>query len=639
MKRYLIISLVAVGLFLGNWAGVDSTSQSVYAAPLAPSVCNLTGARIQRSAPAVGNLDTDSDKEIVIGGSDGMLYAINPDCSAVPGWPRQVNNYFVPPVVSAQSATQDIESTPALADIDNDGWLEVIVTVGWMPQFHQNGGVIVFEHTGAVKPGWPKVSLDVNGAGPDFWDPDGFADGVFSTPAVGDVNGDNVPEIVYGSYDKCMYVWEPDGTPAAGWWDTVLDQPARCMVDTIWSSPSLVDLNGDGIKDIVIGMDSNPTYAGGSVWAFTGNNTELWHVETTQIIQSATAVGDINGDGYPEIVVGTGTYYPQGYLGYTDGHKVYAFDRFGNDLPGWPQATGDNMYASPSLADLDNDGKLEILIGEGSEPDFAATGRKLHIFRYDGSDFPGYPRTIKRSNPWTGGGAQDSAGMPYVPIVADYDNNGVKDVFIVHTGSWGISVFPYNNADAVDPAKYVSNNTLISAPLVDNLYNDSRLYMVIGGAISSTDDHGAVYIWQLSNTSSGVRPWPMARYNTQRTGNYPRLAALGISRSSLFLLHQSGTSSSERATLYVSNSGDGSFTWSIASKPSRVTISPASGGPNQMMTITVDTTGLGNGTHPLGNIVINATAPGQTVLNAPQSIPVTLWVGQVKRVHLPMVLK
>ena len=58
-----------------------------------------------------------------------------------------------------------------------------------------------------------------------------------------------------------------------------------------------------------------------------------------------------------------------------------------------------------------------------------------------------------------------------------------------------------------------------------------------------------------------------------------------------------------------------------------------------MMTIIVDTTGLGNGTHPLGTIVITATAPGQTVLNAPQSIPVTLWVGQVKRVHLPMVLK
>jgi Tfp pilus tip-associated adhesin PilY1 len=130
---------------------------------------------------------------------------------------------------------------------------------------------------------------------------------------VGDINGDNVPEIVYGGFDKCMYVWEPDGTPAAGWWNTIQNRPARCMVDTIWSSPSLADLNGDGVKDIVIGTDSNQTYAGGSVWAFTGNNTKLWRVETTQIIQSAPAVGDINGDGYPEIVVGTGTYYPQGY--------------------------------------------------------------------------------------------------------------------------------------------------------------------------------------------------------------------------------------------------------------------------------------------------------------------------------------
>jgi hypothetical protein len=105
----------------------------------------------------------------------------------------------------------------------------------------------------------------------------------------------------------------------------------------------------------------------------------------------------------------------------------------------------------------------------------------------------------------------------------------------------------------------------------------------------------------------------------------------------LFLVQQSGTSGSERTTLYVSNSGDGSFSWSIASQPAGVTISPASGGSDQTLTVTFDGAGLSNGTHPLGNIVISASAPGQTVLNAPQSIPVTVWIGQVQRAYLPLI--
>jgi len=131
----------------------------------------------------------------------------------------------------------------------------------------------------------------------------------------------------------------------------------------------------------------------------------------------------------------------------------------------------------------------------------------------------------------------------------------------------------------------------------------------------------------------------MSRRDANRTGAYPRQASLAVSNSSLYLLHQTGTTGSERASLYISSSGDDSFTWSITSKPSRVTVSPATGSPNQLLTITVDTAGLANGSHLLGNIVIDATASGQTVLNVPQSIPVTLWVGQVKHNYLPMTRK
>ncbi len=636
MKHHLMIAMILGGVALGAWLGVvPQPIQADSTAAVTPTICTLSGALIRRAGPAVGDLDHDGVHEIVVAGSDGMVYALNPDCSPVSGWPKQVNDYFVPPLVQAKSATQDIESTPVLADIDADGWLEVIVAVGFMPQDHTNGGLIVFEHNGVVKAGWPKISLDRHGAGDPPWNPDGFADGVFTTPAVGDVDGDGQPEIVYGGFDKCVYVWHGDGSPAAGWWDTVNNLPARCLDDTVWSSAALVDLDGDGIKDIVLGTDVHPQYVGGSVWALKGNNTILWIVYTTQTIQSSPAVGDINDDGYPEIVVGTGTTYPQGYMGYTDGYKVYAFDRFGNNLPGWPQVTNANMFASPALADLDGDGKLEILIGGGAEGDFA-TDRCLYVWRHTGQSFPGYPVTVKRAVLWSSG--QVPAGLPYVPIVADYDSNGVLDVFIVSTGAWGVSAFPYNNPGALDPTKYLSNNQLFAPPLITNLYGDHRLHMIVGGA-TATGANGAVYIWKLSDASSGARPWPMARRDSNRTGAVPRPARLEISAQALYLLHQTGTTSPAHATLNISNGGDEAFSWSVTSKPAGVTVSPLSGTANQTVWISVTTTGKPNGANAIGNITISATSSGQVAMNSPRSVPVTLWIGEVKHIYLPLALK
>jgi hypothetical protein len=593
--------------------------------------CDLPHARIGRSSPAVGDLDDDGVKEIVVGGSDGYVYAINPDCSPVAGWPKQVNDYFVP------SPTQDVESSPVLADIDGDNRLEVIVTVGWMPQMHQNGGAIVFEHDGTVKSGWPQATLDVHGGGAyPYWEPDGYSDGVFSTPAIGDIDGDEEPDIVYGGFDKCIYAWHADGTPVDGWWNTTYDVPARCMPDTIWSSPALVDLDGDWVLDIVIGTDVHPLYAGGSVWAFKGDNTELWHTDTTQTMMSSPAVGDINDDGYPEIVIGTGNYYPQGYLG-VDGHKVYAFDRFGNNLPGWPRPTAGDMYASPSLADLDGDGTLEIMIGCGTEvhydPSFPGFCNYLYAWNHDGTTVPNYPTTIRRANPWPAG--ESPTGMPYGPVLVDYDDNGEIDVFLVEAGSWGISIFQHDTPGTVDISHY-SDNTLQSSPVVDNLYGNNIMYLVAAGANSS--NKAAIYIWDLSSSAGGARPWPMFRQNSERTGRYRMPARLASRPESLYVMHQYGEPGPEQKTIWLANGGDEDYDWVAAEGIGRVTLTPTSSTyeTQKQISVEISTSGLGPGTYDLGDITITATTDGKPIVGSPVVIPVTLYVGDVYEVYLPL---
>jgi hypothetical protein len=65
---------------------------------------------------------------------------------------------------------------------------------------------------------------------------------------------------------------------------------------------------------------------------------------------SSIALGDVTGDGLPEIFIGT----QQGQL--------YALTGNGALLPGWPVDTGDSLETSALIVDLDDDGARDVLV-------------------------------------------------------------------------------------------------------------------------------------------------------------------------------------------------------------------------------------------------------------------------------------
>ena len=609
-----------------------------------PPKLTLTGERIEQSSAATADFNGDGRKEIVIGGRDGMLYVIAYNGSSWSTvWLKQVLDDLKAagaPSACATTNKSDIRSAPAIGDLDNDGHLEIVVSTGGDTANHRNGGVLVYRYNSSspwsftIVPGWPQPKTDGGqpGEGDNCWD------GLWSTPALGDLDGDGDLEVVVEGFDRRIHAWHHNGTYVESWpiWRYGPDHDN--LLRGGWSSPALGDIDGDGLPEVVVGTDSPPwdghsapDYTKSTVWAINGDSTNVtgWPVTTDQIIHSSPALGDIDGDRQLEVVVGTGT----GIAG-TGGYKVYAWHGNGTLVGGWPVSTEGNTPAPPALGDLDGDGDLEVIIGCGAEGDaYPPPCSKLYAWHGNGANVDGFPMTPDNNTGWPA----NPNGLPYTPILANYDGLGLK-ILIVNRWSWGISTVGSGGSKLNNPS-LVTQNPLSSSPVVDDVDNDSKLEIIIGGA-TSDGLHGAVYIWDMDGNANGKLPWPMFHHDMRRTGRYPLPPKLGFPTEGR-LFHQWGSGETETGYQAVRNEGEGSFDWRITNVLTNVRVSPSSGvvtttAPTQFV---ITTTGLLTGWHTLGTVNITGTASGKDVLGSPTTLTVYVYVGNVARVYLPLILR
>lgn len=626
-------------------AGLFILSGNLLAERPAPSLAvssatvTLSGERIAQSSPAAADFDGDGDKEIVIGGQDGRLYvlAYNGGSWTVV-WSRQTAtdlNAAGAPTSRCVTDKSDIRSSPAIGDLDNDGYLEIVVTVGGDPAQHRNGGVLVYRYQSrwsfSLVPGWPQPKLDIVGYGPGASQPDGCWDGIWASPALGDLDGDGDLEIAVEGFDRRLHVWHHNGTSAQGW---PIAPPQ--IFRGGWATPAIADLDHDGLPEVVFATDNNPGYVPPFyLYAFNGDGTVLpgFPVEASQNLQSSPAIGDIDGDGWLDIVVGTGTYQSSG------GNKVYAWDHKGRLLSGWPVITGGNMPAPPALGDLDRDGDLEVVIGCGSEGDsYPAPCTFLYAWHGNGAPVSGFPISPPRNDGW---GDEQPNGLPYSPVLADYDGDGEIEILVVNRWSWGIStVEKVNGTWQTNNNRLLrTSNTLESSTLVDDLDGDGKLEIVIGGA-NSQGTQGVVYIWEMEGRHTDTLPWPVFHHDTARTGYHPLPPRL-VFPEEIRIFHQYGSGSEETATVSVQNAGEGEFTWQAVSGSGQIQVSPTAGTVTKtaQIQLSVDATDLLTGWHFLGPLTVTGSVLGNEVAGSPRVAAVYLYVGDVARAYLPLVLR
>jgi hypothetical protein len=193
-------------------------------------------------AGAVGDLDLDGYPEYILKGQQD-IYAYRYDGTTQSGFPIHIfdDEWYYQPWFG-----------PGLADIDQDDYLEILITGDNNTPGNLDGFVAIYEHTGDIKTGWPYY---IYGRFP------------WNAPTIGDIDNNGTLEFGFTA-GFFIYFMDTDGFILPGWPTTFMDPEGR--LERPSSDIILVDIDGD--RDCEIFWDNHRLYPDS-----TGNDTMFYY--------------------------------------------------------------------------------------------------------------------------------------------------------------------------------------------------------------------------------------------------------------------------------------------------------------------------------------------------------------------------
>jgi len=344
-----------------------------------------------------------------------------------------------------------------------------------------DGKLYIFNSDGTLLPGWPKELDSVT--------PDSLSYVGASSPAVADVDNDSHFEIIAKSGGH-LHVLRSDGSYVSGWpksvgmyYNLVRAPPPWAAMD-LRSSPAVADLDNDSRVEIITGH-SDQLFA----FRYDGSIVAGWPVSLgdSTTVWASPAIADLDNDGYREVVFQTSWARAD----------IWVLRHDGTNMSGWPKI---DMYTesdcSPVLGDLDGDGDLEIVTSSGPT---GAAGVRIFAWHSDGSLVTGWPYSLPVE--WYIGRVDSLA-------IGDVNEDEKPEVIACCSGSGPQSTWVLSNTGI--PLTNWPQSTLLghmfSSPTIGDVDGDPKVEIVaaVGGITASSD--GMVYAWHPNG--SLVLGWP-----------------------------------------------------------------------------------------------------------------------------------
>jgi hypothetical protein len=448
--KYAILQLFVFGmttLFAQGWP------QTIYGEP------NIW---IGSVSPVIADLDNDGIKELVIttqGNAQGHLstlfiFEANGDLRAS----VNIDYYFDP------------TGFPSIGDIDNDNQMEIVIECGEQ--------ILIYDSQGNLEQNFP-IEFQMS-------------DDLFGATVLADVNKDSTLEIIYGGWyldGSRLVVLDNNGNNMPGF-PILLENSGTSQTTT----PAVGNLDNDDDWEIVIISYLNNSPDSTNIRVFDIDGSLAWLQKIFPVSFSDPVIGDVNDDGFNEVVV-------------TSADGVYILDRDGNFLLNLP--LGQDMdHSNMALADFDADNDLEIVFEYGF---------KLYAIHDDGTIM------LCDSSAWV---------SLNPPVIGDINNDSVPDIIVNSEDS----IYALNASGVILDGfpKPLTPISWYTYPTIDDIDNDGKVDVISSSSwIEPQLATGIIYVWELEGdyNQSTVR-WSMYQHDPQHTGYYHHSTPGGISSES-----------------------------------------------------------------------------------------------------------